>query len=57
MDKKIKKYEIISGHDEEELTKMVNDHISEGWQPYGSPYAIINRLGDLAVMQAVVKYD
>ena len=57
MDKAIKRYKMITGRDEDEVSQSVNAYISEGWQPYGAPYAIINRFGDCILVQVVVKYD
>lgn len=35
---KTREYSILSGANPEELTKLVNEFLQEGWKPKGGPF-------------------
>lgn len=49
---KITEYCIIEAVDSVTLTEIVNDHISDGWQPFGHPFLMKHDYE-----QAMVKYE
>ena len=55
---KIKEYRILSDANENDLTKLVNAFIDEGWQPYGS-LCVMGDANEHIYMhtQAMVKYE
>ena len=50
---KITDYKIVFPTNNEDMELRVNHSLSEGWQPYGSPY--VDRNGK--EKQAMVKYE
>jgi len=58
---KIKKYATAYGNNPRELDEAVNKHITDGWQPYGNPYATENpvegAMESLLLAQPMVKSE
>lgn len=54
---KIIAYELIWSRIITDLNPKITHSIKNGWQPYGSPFAVVEDDGQLKVCQAVVKYD
>lgn len=49
---KIEFYQTASGESPAKLDLDINQHISDGWQPYGNPYANGNLLYQAMVLDA-----
>lgn len=56
---KIEKYEILTTGTIQSLTKLVQDYIDQGWEPYGIPVAAPHphAYNGIRYLQTVVKYQ
>jgi hypothetical protein len=55
---RIKRYQIVSATNEEELKTEVNKLIGEGWQPFFSPTVVpAATQGERRYLQAMVQYE
>lgn len=45
MHKKYSQYKLIGELSEQDLTNNVNNHLGEGWQLYGQPFAAVLSYG------------
>jgi hypothetical protein len=53
MPPKIIEYKLCWDETNNKMAEQINRYITEGWQPYGFPYAVEGRSG---TYQAMVKY-
>jgi hypothetical protein len=53
---KIIDYGTVAHAQSPQLDLLVRKKITEGWQPYGSPYVIATNGSSAAICQALVKY-
>lgn len=52
----VQEYKLLSQNSTQELTKVVSEHLAEGWKLYGNPSAVYSELGRCAFyFQAVTK--
>lgn len=55
---KMKEYKLLTSDTNTGISKQVEEHLFEGWQPFGSPSFIYTPDGHMLIfMQAVVKYE
>jgi len=55
--KKITEYKILEDDFRENLVKMVNQSIGEGWQPYGDLIVYVLSNTSYFFCQAMIKYN
>ena len=53
---KIEKYDVVSSIYLDNITKRLNEKISEGWQPFGHLILGITHTGEKTYSQPIVKY-
>lgn len=52
----VQEYKLLSQNSTQDLTRMVNEHLSTGWTLYGGPSAVYSELGrSISYFQAVMK--
>ena len=49
-------YKLLEGYSPESLSAKVQDAVSDGWQPFGSPFVGMSEHRSTVFCQAVVKY-
>ena len=54
---KITEYKILEDYGRENLVKMVNESIGEGWQPYGDLIVYVLSSTSYYFCQAMIKTD
>jgi len=56
MSRMVEEYKLLSHNSTQDLSKIVSEHLSEGWKLYGSPSALYSEIGRNAIFfQAVTK--
>ena len=47
---RVAEYMLLSGSDSQKLSKVVNEKIREGWQPFGSPVTFGGQIQQAVVL-------
>jgi hypothetical protein len=50
------KYKTVSGNSQANIDEKVNQMLSKGWQPWGSPMQFTSSAGEPYTQHAMVKY-